>query len=211
MLVRRQRFHGGKIMKIKIIGMAVLMGTLALTASATTVVVYNTVGDFTSTGTTTDGPFTYLPSGVSNVLDPYPTAANFGSFNATGMPGTPTDSFVLTINQLVPHAGSSTLTSQSFTGSVASNSSNVLLSFAGDGPVIDYLGTNYITFGIAGVEYGLQENTVLSPHTTNDGLTTLNGLILGTPEPGSWLMVGTGVLAVLAGALGRKKRLVATA
>jgi MYXO-CTERM domain-containing protein len=166
---------------------------------------------FTSTGVSSDAYFDYAGVTNANVTDPFPTNINLGTFRATGAAGLVNDTFVLTVMQTVPTADSDTLTSASFAGSISATSSNVSLSFAGDGPEINYEGTNYITFMIDDETYGLQEFTQLSPSSTAGGTTTLGGLLISTPEPSAWVLAGTGMLGILGGALRRRKQVVQVA
>jgi hypothetical protein len=183
---------------------------LALPMRAAIDVQYSTSGTFSDTTTAAAITFTGVTTGTAS--QPFPVAINLGTFTSlvtsgnTAVSGT----FDLTVSQLIPNSGSDILTSDMLTGHLTPGNSQVDVSFSGDGLVYSFNSVNYIEFGIGGVTYGVQEDTLLNPANPAmdmEGVTPLNGIIISdsaVPEPASVLLFGT----VLAGvALIMRKRM----
>jgi hypothetical protein len=119
-----------------------------------------------------------------------PTGSSFGNFqtfvsgngviNASG-------TFTLTITQTVPVAGSDSFAA-TFSGTFsASNSGTGVVNFT----------VSSVTIG--GVTYAITNNPLnLVPPASNNGITTVQGLITSepVPEPTTMLLLGTGLLGV---------------
>jgi PEP-CTERM motif-containing protein len=119
-----------------------------------------------------------------------PTGSSFGNFQ-TFFSGTgavnASGTFTLTITQTVPTAGSDSF-SATFSGTFsASNSGTGVVNFS----------VTSVTIG--GVTYSVTNNPLnLVPPASNNGITTVQGLITGSavPEPTSMLLLGTGMAGV---------------
>jgi hypothetical protein len=117
-----------------------------------------------------------------------PTGSSFGNFQ-TFVSGTgvinASGTFTLTISQTVPVAGSDSFAA-TFSGTFsASNSGTGIVNFT----------VTSVTIG--GVTYAITNNPLnLVPPASNNGITTVQGLITSTevPEPATMLLLGTGLL-----------------
>ncbi len=167
-------------------------------AFALPIVNFDTTGDFDGTGnsiTFTSGggsaTLTFLPE--SNSLDA-PSNANFGRIQmtttGTGFSGVASSSFTLGINQTAPTVGSSSLAGE-ITGTLAAiNQTDFQLTFPTNNTSID------------GVNYMVQPFYLLVFPESNDGVTSLQGLVTASvtpptavPEPATMVLLGTGLLA----------------
>lgn len=186
---------------------AVLLSTAAL---ADTTVTYYTTGTFSSGGTNVlnvgGKTLTYNAESVNKLsLDGY-SIAPFGSFTENGTLSVPTgETFTLTLWQLTPGAGSATdigNISGKFTVNPSGTSkSTVYLDFTSS--TFLFNGTHYSELTgspIDGVEWGVLSVNPISTNTT----TSLNGIALTTPEPGSLVLLGAGITGLLT--LVRRKR-----
>jgi len=138
-------------------------------------------GGNTSTLTYNDGSGT----GVGT-----PTFTTGGSITsaATGMGAGVSGTFDLTINQTMPGIGSGTIDSGTLSGAVTTNTNGVSVVFANT------------TLDLDGIFYTVDPLTVnlIAPNVnTGSGLGTSDiVLFVTTPEPGSLLLLGTGLLGL---------------
>lgn len=183
-------------------------------------VVYSTTGTFTGGSNVYTGAsgltITYNDLTDATVTPPYPTNAQFGSFQVSG-PTTGSDvvstDFTLVLSQIVPSGATETLT-DTFHGTISLSSSNIKLTFtggSGDGGVPTLVaggdpitGANAYTFSLGGVQYWVDSVTPINPSTTGGGFSTINGAITGTPEPSLLGLTGIGLAGLFA--LRRKRQ-----
>ncbi len=185
------------------LGLAASALLLASTLSAAPVS-FSTTGVFSTSGTNTAtfgaGPtaLTLTFSGVNSNVDTAPFGFTFTSFGtiqsqsaSTTDPQPISGTFTLNIAQTVPSGGVGTLMG-SLSGAVDFDTSTGILTVT-TGPAV----IGDVTYQFTQTEYSIV------PPTTNSGRTTLQGRVellpgdVTIPEPSTYALLGSGILAIV--------------
>lgn len=195
-------------MKLRILGLLsiALATALAAPARADITVSYSTVGTFT--GGDLPGTSTYLDAanGISitflgrpgdSVGVPPASQTSFGTFDSTGTTATTSQTvssgFTLDIFQTGPTPGFLEFVGQ-LQGTLRINNSGAFVQFTG--PLSGNIGI--VSYAIASADNNTPGRVNIAPTTTNNGQTTVVGIInTSVPEPSSVVMAGLAGVALL--------------
>jgi len=174
-----------------------LVGVLALSPAARAEFVsYVTVGTFTggttpNTSTFTGPGVTILFTGATNSSVSVPPASqvSLGTFNTTGTTATtatPVSSgFRLDVFQTTPTGGTTSFLG-TLSGTLTLNNSQAFIQFAT--PLTSSIGT--VLYSIASADNNTPGRVNIAPPSTNNGMTTIVGLVNVVPEPSSLVLAG---------------------
>jgi len=179
-------------------------------------VTYSTTGIFTGGDSPGSKDYVDAANGIvisfidvlSNSVDVPPASqVTFGTFDshlttATSLQGV-SSGFELTITQTTPTTGEITFVG-TLTGQLRVDNSQAFVQF--DAPLFQSIGN--ILYQIIEADNGTIGRANISPPTSNNGLSTVEGVITAVPEPSSILMASLAVPALLL--YGRSRKLKAT-
>lgn len=226
------------ITTLRAVGLIALLAAVSCTSAFAVTVDYTTTGTFsncgagyTCAGNTLTGPNALTisfageaPGSVSgNGPSDFPANAYFGQFTASGTTGSAQDSvaaeFSLAVTQTMPTpVGTETLT-DTFSGTISTNSSKVRLTFTGGNgvggaPTLEQAGDADNPTGVAaykfqidGISYWVDQVTNL-PSASAGGVVDIEGDIDASslPEPTFYGLTGAGFAGLLIMAARRKSQ-----
>ncbi len=147
---------------------------------------------------------TYNPGQGTNVVTP--SIINLGNIMSSGTGSSLlTNGLTLSINvNSTPPGGSGQLPNGAITGSISTNGSTSIINFSPSN-ITTTFGTlpgvvigGFATYQVLNTSLGLQAPTIGNPI----GQTTIQGTVSTTPEPGSIILLSTGLVGLF---LGRKR------
>jgi len=193
----------------KSVGLTLALGGMLMLGSGARadIVSFITVGTFTggttpntSTYTNANGVVISFSSALNNSVNVPPASqAAFGQFNTTATTATTlqpaTSGFTLDIFQTGPTVGTTQFIGQ-LQGTLSIDNSQAFVQFAA--PLTRNIGL--VSYQILNADGGTPGRVNIAPKSTNNGITTINGLVNIVPEPSSMVLtslLGSGLLVGL--------------